>query len=248
MKRFWSINVALFFYFFSLYFTFASPITFQATASCQSWFLKSGLGKLGSDCERECGLLAQKNSGNSCGNDCKLLCQPMNCEQPADDQCLFYRSCLETKSACGAKGYALGYGEKYCLRFLQNSKLSQAGLKWRRSTMTCLQKNLVPTYEWPNDRHVCHRILEAAFQNHVSCYTQEPNSICNLSINDWRVISTEIIFLKDLISPKGLKQSLKVAFGKCQVPLLKKWRSSQDRKVLSKLEYLDQIQSDLERP
>ncbi len=226
----------------------ASPVVIQATASCQGWFLKSGLGKLGSACERECKVLAESRSGNLCANDCNALCQPLNCDEPPDNQCLFYRSCLESSSACGANGYALGYGEKYCLRFLQNSKFSKSGMDWRRATMTCLQKSLVPAFNWTNDRNVCPRIMKAAFQNHVSCYTQEPNSICHLSLNDWRLVSTEILLLKDLLSPRGLKQSLKVAFGKCRAPLIEKWRIGKDKKVRSKLEYLDQIEDEAEPP
>ncbi len=31
--------------------------------------------------------------------------------------CDFYRGCLEALFPCGAKGYALAFGEKYCQRF-----------------------------------------------------------------------------------------------------------------------------------
>ena len=42
--------------------------------------------------------------------DCTALANAGNCD--------FYTQCVEPRFKCGAKGYPLGYGDKYCRRFV----------------------------------------------------------------------------------------------------------------------------------
>ena len=37
-----------------------------------------------------------------------------------EGDCEFYPKCVESAKECGLKGYALGYGYKYCNRFTEN--------------------------------------------------------------------------------------------------------------------------------
>ena len=46
---------------------------------------------------------------------------PETCEAYIDNgDCRFYSECVESRIPCGAEGYALGYGLKYCNRFDQH--------------------------------------------------------------------------------------------------------------------------------
>ena len=44
--------------------------------------------------------------------DCAALANAGNCD--------FYTECVEAKFQCGAEGYPIGYGDKYCRRFEDN--------------------------------------------------------------------------------------------------------------------------------
>ena len=49
---------------------------------------------------------------------------PATCPNPAAEasipnDCGFYKDCLEATFNCGEKGYPIGYGYKYCNRFLE---------------------------------------------------------------------------------------------------------------------------------
>jgi len=40
------------------------------------------------------------------------------CSNPVRGQCSFYEDCLEARYHCGPDGYPLGYGKKYCNKFI----------------------------------------------------------------------------------------------------------------------------------
>jgi hypothetical protein len=44
-----------------------------------------------------------------------------SCSNPAENTCTFYTSCLEKEANCGAEGYPIGYGAKYCKDFTNAS-------------------------------------------------------------------------------------------------------------------------------
>ena len=54
----------------------------------------------------------------------------VDCQQLANDVegCDFYTKCLEATSPCGPSGYALGYGNKYCVKFGEVSNLFDAAV------------------------------------------------------------------------------------------------------------------------
>jgi hypothetical protein len=112
---------------------------------------------------------------------------------------------------------------------LENQKLSDKGKVWRDVTMRCLQQTLSDFVE-SNNNISCPKITEVGFKSHVSCYTQEAHSICDLGINDWKIIAWDIIEINDLVSPKGLKQAVAVAFQHCLPSLVSKLDSIKDSK------------------
>ncbi|KAH9479093.1 hypothetical protein JR316_0007672 [Psilocybe cubensis] len=160
------------------------------------------------------------------------------CSDPPRGQCDFYRECLESKFHCGPKGYPLGYGEKYCEKFVAGQdKLSPAGQKWMMDTMQCLQRVLVPdateseadnrkpgeldhsdtksaresTDTGSNNNKRCDALKQKAFDSHSECYLA--NGLCSLSGRDWVEI-VEIIGIKTLFdSWAAIKETIEAAEG-----------------------------------
>jgi hypothetical protein len=182
--------------------------------TCQRWFLNNNISSFDESCYSKCASSMIDMGTFTCPMLCDKLCEPINCEKPAADQCLFYSQCIEEKKSCGPEGYAINYGQKYCLNFLENSELSEEGKKWRDITLMCLQKQLIPVYKEPQ-KYSCNQIQSIAFDSHVDCYTQVDSTICDLKFSDLYEISINIIEVKDLISWSGVKQEFKVGVTKC---------------------------------
>lgn len=131
------------------------------------------------------------------------------CCLPIADDCSFYSRCLELEVPCGRKGYAVGYGLYYCNQFKTNSKrFSSQGQQWLRSTMLCLQTNLIDVANGKVTMD-CPAIQKFAFSTHSHCYTQPGSSICTIPSTDWVQLFT--IIYKDLANPSTLKEIFKVA-------------------------------------
>ena len=90
--------------------------------------------------------------------------------------CEWYTKCLEQKYQCGAKGYPLGYGHKYCMKFGQ-LKSYPAVEKWVQDTTICLKQKLIPLLN--TDRRLsCKQIKKEAFKSHPVCY--DKSGFCKL--------------------------------------------------------------------
>lgn len=183
--------------------------------SCQRWFLSNNISSNDPSCEVKCATSKVDFGSFTCPDSCDELCKPISCENPPHNQCLFYSQCIEDKKKCGEAGYAINYGQKYCLKFLENSNLSDPGQKWRDSTLVCLQKKLVQVYKEP-EKYTCEQIKESGFNSHVGCYTQDEASFCNLPLIDFEEILVNILELKDIISWDGVKQGYKVLAIECK--------------------------------
>lgn len=91
--------------------------------------------------------------------------------------CEFYRSCLEKKFNCGRDGYPIGYGYKYCTRFLeQYDEFSSDAQQWIDDTLICLKQALADLYRSGKDS--CERLYDIAFGSHPRCYVQ--NGFCSI--------------------------------------------------------------------
>ena len=139
------------------------------------------------------------------------------CSNPVRGQCSFYEDCLETRYHCGADGYPLGYGKKYCNKFnAASDQFSQKGQIWMLDTMECLQRLLVPEATGPEEMgkqgtSPCDELRKKAFESHAECYVQ--NGVCTLSVKDWIEI-VEVVGLKTLFGNwEALKEVLKTVAG-----------------------------------
>src|SRR3989344_1899917 len=111
---------------------------------------------------------------------------------PKDDDCSFYRECVEARYSCGESGYALGYGEAYCNRFKDqfegwSSYISNEAKDWRKATTLCLQEKLLENLDNLEGVNYCSEIRKAAFEDHAGCYTQAEHSICDLKLIDLEI-------------------------------------------------------------
>ncbi|KIJ56037.1 hypothetical protein M422DRAFT_198830 [Sphaerobolus stellatus SS14] len=144
------------------------------------------------------------------------------CSNPPRGQCAFYRECLENRFHCGPEGYPIGYGEKFCEKFVADQdKLSAAGQQWMLNTMHCLQLALVPEAESMTSQNIptlghentnkCDEVKQKAFDSHAPCYIK--NGLCTLGIADWAHI-VEIINFRTLFgSWDAVKETLEAAEG-----------------------------------
>lgn len=132
-----------------------------------------------------------------------------SCLNPEPNTCDYYSQCLEKAIPCGANGYALGYGQRYCQRFLKESRFSGKGEIWRDATLICLQRELA-FRDWGSDPFTCREIKDFAFDSHPVCYTQPGVTVCDLGVSDLNLIFTTIDG-PDLLSLRGIKQIKAVA-------------------------------------
>jgi hypothetical protein len=146
--------------------------------------------------------------------DCSAKCEPFS---PINASCNYYSECLEDRVRCSDEGYALGYGYKYCQRFLsigtvnsfEGLQLSPAGLKWRTRTLKCLQDQLISK---ETELVTCNSIRDFAFASHIGCYTDPASSICDLPLSDEIAIG-RVVDIKEYTDIDGLKQLFKVGIA-----------------------------------
>ncbi|KAJ5113812.1 hypothetical protein N7456_002346 [Penicillium angulare] len=89
-------------------------------------------------------------------------------------------ACLEPLVQCGANGYPLGFGAKYCDKFLENkSDFSDRGQKWEEDVGQCLQDALVPFVNGSKQPD-CQDLKEYAIGTHARCYVG--TGFCSLGL------------------------------------------------------------------
>eukprot|EP00058_Branchiostoma_floridae_P013149 XP_002598637.1 hypothetical protein BRAFLDRAFT_67034 [Branchiostoma floridae] len=87
-----------------------------------------------------------------------------------DGDCDFYK-CLEDKYRCGAKGYPIGYGYRYCSRFrAYYDDFNDEGKAWIDNVRKCRMKALVPIYK--SKSYSCDEVKTLAFRSHSTCYVE----------------------------------------------------------------------------
>lgn len=85
---------------------------------------------------------------------------------------------MEGAYHCGSNGYPVGYGNKYCSRFLERyDKFSPAGKKWIDQTLVCL-KNALKDSLLNNDKESCTNLKTIAYDSHPKCYVD--SGFCKL--------------------------------------------------------------------
>ncbi|KAF9016318.1 hypothetical protein BDZ89DRAFT_408299 [Hymenopellis radicata] len=128
---------------------------------------------------------------------------------PVRDSCDFY-PCLDTIYKCGADGYPLGYGNKFCTAFKDSrSEFSPKGQQWISDVMFCLQTALQP---FGSSATVdCEELSGSAFASHAKCYVD--TGFCTLPPSDWLKV-VEIVGLKTLLEKETILAELETA-GQC---------------------------------
>ncbi|KAG4068176.1 hypothetical protein HA402_008817 [Bradysia odoriphaga] len=140
---------------------------------------------------------------------------------PQSNKCIFYRDCLEAKIPCGPKGYALGYGFKYCNAFMKHySSFSDVGKQWVSATCFCLQNVLRPIVN--GDRpQTCTAIKKFAMSSHVDCYTNTKPSICDIPKTD--IPTLFVIIVKELMRPESWPTIMEVVKKCMNKEIYSKW-------------------------
>ena len=140
----------------------------------------------------------------SLSKDCSAMVYNGNCE--------FYTQCLEEKYSCGPHGYPVGYGYKYCSKFLKFfEEFPATGKKWVEKTLICLKDALYPLYD---ARSNCDVIYAVAFASHPECYFQA--GFCDLFIDSANIFKTlqallKVYEVKDFMSVTSMKQVFETA-------------------------------------
>lgn len=131
------------------------------------------------------------------------------CASVVDDDCAFYRACLDARRPCGAEGYALAYGERLCHAFVAGrGAFSPAGQAWLRAVRTCLQRALVPLLARGGDD--CAALEEAAYASHSGCYTASAHSICALGPSDLAALTRALApYLRDARAQRQIGEVLR---------------------------------------
>ena len=150
-----------------------------AGQACVSAFLASGGSLACAGNPSSCFEVLTENT--PCAADGPIYPTAASCQSPVPRTCAFYSACLEAEDPCGASGYAIGYGEKYCSRYDVNNTFSPEGIVWRNTVLHCLQDALVPILS--DKSMTCDAITNFAFDSHPGCYTANP-SICFLPPSD----------------------------------------------------------------
>jgi hypothetical protein len=131
------------------------------------------------------------------GNE-TCLPAPETC-RPAFENCCGFYDCVERNCGCGANGYPLGYGKKYCQIF-SNYPFTGNGGKWRDATLRCLQRSLIPYSQCPPTN--CDTLKSNAFDSHPFCYTS--SGVCFLNPKD--LLGILAITYGDVLTLDGILQ------------------------------------------
>lgn len=125
------------------------------------------------------------------------------CVNSIEPSCSVYSSCFEKHCNCSGSDdeYLISFGKNYCEAFLSNHEFSDAGKKWRDSTLRCLQETLVPIIPLEAGKSCdCASVKRFAYSSHVACYTQPTASACDLPVADIQLIAKTIIFDKTFVT------------------------------------------------
>jgi hypothetical protein len=105
---------------------------------------------------------------------------------------------------CGAKGYLLGYGQRYAEKFYVQTRprMSAKGKVWLDHVLVCLQTDLREAIDIDTS---CDDIRRTAFDQHPHCYAE--SGFCTLPLRDVLQVPATIDG-NDLFSRDGFRQLL----------------------------------------
>ncbi len=175
------------------------------TSSADACAVKRGV--VGAGCVR------YETQAETCVASAPVYATPASCTNVRPKSCHFYSACLEAQEPCGADGYAVGYGERFCYAF-KNASFSAKGQAWRDNVMQCLQNALVPELAVSRAPTLaCAELTDVAFGSHPACYTETGHSICYLPPSDLAAVFGTI-GLGEALKARTLDQMRRVV-GTC---------------------------------
>ncbi|KAI8516841.1 hypothetical protein Bbelb_054220 [Branchiostoma belcheri] len=131
------------------------------------------------DCDREAVLCFDRHAYEAVPS-IKPLSEETCLQYAVDGNCDFYARCLEVKYRCGAKGYPVGFGHRYCTRFHTfYDYFNDEGKAWVDDTRKCLTTALLPVYK-SNSSFDCDELKAFAFASHPTCYTTSGQGFCKV--------------------------------------------------------------------
>ena len=158
------------------------------------------------------------------------------CVNTSTPSCGVYETCFANRCSCSdsKNEYFISYGKKYCEVFLNLPTLSSAGMKWRDSTLRCLQETIVPRLPPDGQASTCNckSMQTIAYDSHVMCYTKPGASICNLPAADWVEILKATDPVGTLSDAKGRRQIVEVS--KLCLPVLAGDAKAAAKKIIEK--------------
>lgn len=118
------------------------------------------------------------------------------CINTMKPSCGVYQTCFAQACNCSTSPdeYFVAFGASYCKAFLEQSEFSENGVKWRDSTLRCLQEAIVPALpSVVGGACNCNAAKQYALSTHVACYTQPSASVCDLPIADISKVAATIL-------------------------------------------------------
>ena len=104
--------------------------------------------------------------------------------------CEYYDCVEQERLSCGADGYAVSYAGRFCRAFSQAKFLPTApgvigelypanGNAWRDRVRHCLQERMEAHFD-QDGVTTCQDLRSFGFSTHPACYTEGPDSFCDL--------------------------------------------------------------------
>ncbi|KAM0080397.1 hypothetical protein ACKRZS_007451 [Fusarium odoratissimum] len=178
-------------------------------------------------------VMVRKVGGDECGEcteDCNMCpsepkCQD-NCKSPPINSCIFYRQCLEATTPCGSGEFALGKGERTCMKFQHNlDQFSDAAVQWISVSEQCIQKALTSFLDCDES---CDFIRVAGFDHVARCYHE--HGYCSLEAMDYAIILATVFGEGDQDYRGALKAVIAAEDG-CAKKIFNKIATEIQRKV-----------------
>ena len=152
--------------------------------------------------------------------------------------CSFYTECLEAQFQCRSDGYPVGYGNRYCSKFLEfYDKFAPSGKQWIDKTLVCLKGALIPSYD--DKSTTCEALYSTAFNSHPDCYVK--SGFCDIFLEDFTTNISGLLNvyeIRDFGNLISIKQVLTTA-ERCGAAYVRKMMEAIKRILIGRRRFLE---------